>query len=244
MDLNNRSEYMRKFALIAISMIIMSVISGCSGKVDLDMQFRTPKDDADIAILKTNYGEMTFQFFPEEAPKAVENFVTHSKNGYYNGLTFHRIIENFMIQGGDPEGNGTGGDSIWGKEFKVEISKSLYHFKGALCMARGNSLTSQGSQFYIVQGLTADTFKAYGESIYQYNDVDYDAKIKSLYLEHGGYPPLDGEYTVFGQMLSGFDVLDKIAAVEVKNDGYGNITTPVEPVIIESIEIVKYKDIK
>ena len=77
-------------------------------------QLEEPKEGEEIAVIKTNYGEMKFKLCPEEAPKAVENFVTHSKDGYYDNLTFHRVIENFMIQGGDPNGDGTGGASIWG----------------------------------------------------------------------------------------------------------------------------------
>ena len=103
-----------------------------------------------IATIHTNYGDIKVWFFPKYAPKAVENFTTHAKEGYYNGLIFHRVINNFMIQGGDPTGTGAGGESIWGKEFENEVNLNLRSFRGALCMANAGPDTN-GSQFYIVQ---------------------------------------------------------------------------------------------
>ena len=116
------------------------------------MQFTDPEKGEEIAVMTVkDYGEIKFRFFPEEAPKAVENFITHVKNGYYDGVTFHRVIQDFMIQGGDPKGDGTGGESIWGEGFGVETSNNLYHFRGALCMANTGRANSNGSQFYILQ---------------------------------------------------------------------------------------------
>ena len=80
-----------------------------------------------VAVLRTNHGDITIKLFSSECPKTVENFCTHSRNGYYNGTVFHRIIKGFMIQGGDPQGNGTGGESIWGGEFEDEFHRSLRH---------------------------------------------------------------------------------------------------------------------
>ena len=77
-------------------------------------QFEKPARDAEVIVMKTSKGTIKMRLFPEKAPKTVENFVTHAKEGYYDGLTFHRVINGFMIQGGDPLGNGTGGESIWG----------------------------------------------------------------------------------------------------------------------------------
>ena len=81
-----------------------------------------------IAVIKTDKGDIKVRLFPEEAPKAVENFVTHAENGYYDGLIFHRVIKDFMIQGGGPKGTGTGGESIWGKPFADEFSSELHNF--------------------------------------------------------------------------------------------------------------------
>lgn len=102
-----------------------------------------------IAVLKTNKGEIEIELRADLAPKAVENFVTHSKNGYYNGLIFHRVIKNFMIQGGDPTGTGRSGESIWGKPFEDEFSsKAIFDRPGILAMANAGPNTN-GSQFFI-----------------------------------------------------------------------------------------------
>jgi peptidylprolyl isomerase len=102
-----------------------------------------------VAVLETTQGTIEVELFPDIAPKAVENFTTHIKNGYYDGLIFHRIIKQFMIQGGDPTGTGRGGVSIWGKAFKDEFSsKALFNKAGILAMANAGPNTN-GSQFFI-----------------------------------------------------------------------------------------------
>ncbi|EON96898.1 putative cyclophilin-type peptidyl-prolyl cis-trans isomerase protein [Phaeoacremonium minimum UCRPA7] len=100
------------------------------------------------AIIHTTYGDIHIRLFPEAAPKAVENFVTHSKRGYYNNTIFHRVIKKFMIQGGDPLGDGTGGESIWGKEFEDEFS-SLKHDKPYTVSMANAGPNTNGSQFFI-----------------------------------------------------------------------------------------------
>ena len=87
------------------------------------------------ATIKTNHGEIVIQLFPEQAPKTVENFVGLAKKGYYDGVIFHRVINDFMIQGGDPTGTGMGGESIWGAPFEDEFSNELFNIRGALSMA-------------------------------------------------------------------------------------------------------------
>jgi peptidyl-prolyl cis-trans isomerase len=106
------------------------------------------------AIMHTNMGDITIQLYPEVAPKTVENFVTLAKKGYYNGLIFHRVIKDFMIQGGDPTGTGAGGESIYGAKFEDECSQELHNFRGALSMANAGPNTN-GSQFFIVQNSQA-----------------------------------------------------------------------------------------
>ncbi len=102
-----------------------------------------------IAVMQTNQGTIEIELRADLAPKAVENFVTHSKNGYYNGLIFHRIIQNFMIQGGDPTGTGAGGKSIWEKPFEDEFSpNAVFDKPGILAMANSGRNTN-GSQFFI-----------------------------------------------------------------------------------------------
>jgi len=120
------------------------------------------------AIMKTTMGDIVISLFPEEAPKTVENFVKHSLDGYYNGIIFHRVIKDFMIQGGDPRGNGTGGESIWGESFEDEFSSQLRNFRGALSMANAGPNTN-GSQFFIVQNsdVGADDEQAFAISVYR-----------------------------------------------------------------------------
>ena len=101
----------------------------------LDYQLQLPKKGEEIAIITTNLGQIKLKFFDEIAPKAVENFKTHSKEGYYNGVIFHRVINNFMIQTGDPLGNGTGGESIWKSPFEDEFSDKLFNITGSVSMA-------------------------------------------------------------------------------------------------------------
>ncbi len=102
-----------------------------------------------VAVLETTQGNIEIELRPDLAPLAVENFETHIKNGYYNGLIFHRIIKQFMIQGGDPTGTGRGGESIWGKPFKDEFtSKAMFNRAGILAMANAGPNTN-GSQFFI-----------------------------------------------------------------------------------------------
>ncbi|CAK9212284.1 unnamed protein product [Sphagnum troendelagicum] len=101
-----------------------------------------------FVILNTTMGVISIELFVKEAPKTVENFVTHSKNGYYNGVLFHRVIKGFMIQGGDPKGDGTGGESIWGGSFEDEFQSGLKHEPFTLSMANSGPHTN-GSQFFI-----------------------------------------------------------------------------------------------
>lgn len=104
-------------------------------------------------VLETTQGKIEIKMLPDVAPLAVENFTTHVKNGYYDGTLFHRIIKNFMIQGGDPTGSGRGGESIWKKEFKDEFKGRLFDRKGVVAMANRGSHTN-GSQFFITTAPT------------------------------------------------------------------------------------------
>ena len=197
-------------------------------------QLSTDIADNEAAVkIKTSQGDITIKLFPEEAPLAVENFLTHAKEGYYDGIIFHRVINGFMIQGGDPEGNGTGGQSIWagkddsidaGNGFKNEVSAFLYNIRGALAMANAGADTN-GSQFFINQN-PAD---ASG----QLSSGKTPGKIIEAY-KNGGNPSLDGGYTVFGQVIEGMDVVDKIASSETDSND-----KPTSDITINSIEIVK-----
>ncbi|EGA91132.1 WD repeat-containing peptidylprolyl isomerase [Planococcus donghaensis MPA1U2] len=180
-------------------------------------------EDEALVELNTSMGTMKIKLFPEIAPKTVENFLTHAEKGYYDGLTFHRVIENFMLQTGDPSGTGGGGESIYGAPFEDEFNDHLVNIRGALSMANAGPGTN-GSQFFIVQApeVTEDMFKK-----------EYPQELQDAYLEQGGTPWLDGGHTVFGQVIEGLDVVDAIAAVETVSE------KPVEEVTIDSIEILQ-----
>ena len=190
------------------------------------LNFRQPEEAAVTAVIRTNMGDMKVMLFPEAAPKAVENFTTHAKNGYYDGIIFHRVIKDFMIQGGDPMGMGYGGESIWGEPFADEFSLEALNFKGALSMANSGPNTN-GSQFFIVQADSVDP-----GMIAQMADAGYPAEAIEKYKEVGGTPWLDFRHTVFGQVIEGLDVVDKIASVRV-----GANDKPVEEVKILGIDL-------
>ena len=176
--------------------------------------------------IHTNLGDTDIELFPEYAPKTVENFLTHAKDGYYDGVIFHRVIPDFMIQGGDPTGTGRGGESIWGHTFEDEFSRDLFNLKGALSMANAGPGTN-GSQFFIV---TAPFVPA--NILGQMEGAGYPEEIITAYAENGGTPWLDFKHTVFGQVTSGLDVAEKIQNVE-----RDFADKPLEPVEIEKITI-------
>lgn len=192
------------------------------------MQLEPLKKGDTVAVLKTNLGEIKFKLFKDLAPKTVENFTTHIKNGYYNGIIFHRVIKDFMIQGGDPTGTGMGGQSIYGAPFEDEFSPKLRNYRGALSMANAGPNTN-GSQFFIVQcdnvpdGLIQQMEDIGGEA--------FDNECIENYKNIGGTPHLDFRHSVFGQVVSGMDIVDKIANVKT-----GPADKPVEDVVIESAE--------
>ena len=148
----------------------------------------------------TNFSDITFELFPEFAPKAVENFIGLSKNGYYDGVIFHRVIRDFMIQGGDPTGTGMGGSSIWNKNFEDELTFSLTHKRGMLSMANAGRNTN-GSQFFIVT------------------------------MDNASF--LDRKHTIFGQVISGMDVVDDIERLPTDHND-----RPKMDAVIEKIEII------
>ena len=152
------------------------------------------------AIIKTNLGDMTVEFFTDDAPITVNNFISLSKDGYYDNVIFHRVISGFMIQGGDPSGTGHGDYGKFpGYEFEDELSNQRPYEKGILAMANRGPNTN-GSQFFIMH-------------------VDY---------------PLPYSYTIFGQVVDGFDVIDKIASVETDS-----ADKPTTDVVISTVEVTE-----
>lgn len=155
--------------LIVLAFALVWVLDGVAGA-----QMQGGKKVKQTAVITLEKGgEIRIEFFPADAPKTVENFVTLAKKGFYDGLTFHRVVPGFVVQGGDPKGTGAGGP---GYTIKAEFNKRK-HVRGTVAMARAQDPDSAGSQFYI-------TF--------------------------GPQPGLDGQYTVFGQVVSGMEYVDKI----------------------------------
>lgn len=219
----------------------------------LGFQLDAPAPGEEIAVITMESGDLIkVRFFPNEAPKAVYNFKYHALNGYYDGLTFHRIIENFMIQGGDPSGTGTGGTSVWTEPFADEFSENLVNIDGSLAMANSGPNTNS-SQFFInyTAGTEIDwsrmrsnasTYKDMGETQFVENfgyyptnmDIVTD-ELKDLYDTHGGNIHLDGYYniakrghTVFGQVYEGLSVVEQISTESISST-------------IQTVEILLYE---
>ncbi len=197
----------------------------------MSIQTSALKTGDTVALMHTNMGDIKIKLFPEYAPKTVENFTTHAKNGYYNGIVFHRVINDFMIQGGDPTATGMGGESIWGHSFEDEFCRELHNIRGALCMANAGPNTN-GSQFFIVQAATCPA-----NMLEQMEELGaesgFGADVVEDYKNLGGTPWLDFRHTVFGQVTDGMDTVDKIATAKV-----GPADKPVYDVVIENIDII------
>ena len=157
--------------------------------------------------METDKGTIELEFFEKDAPKAVENFRLLAEHGYYDGLTFHRIVKGFMIQGGDPSGDGTGGESAWGGTFPDEIQRdsALYrrgYRRGVVAMANSGPNTN-GSQFFIMH-------------------QDYQL------------PP---NYVIFGNVTRGLEVVDALAAIATTMGGDGAMSKPRSPLTIQKVTI-------
>ncbi len=192
-------------------------------------QLDRPISGETVATMKTNMGDIKIRLFAELAPKTIENFTTHAKNGYYDGLVFHRVIKDFMIQGGDPTATGCGGESIWGKAFEDEFCVDLHNLRGALSMANSGPCTN-GSQFFIVQANSCDP--GFISQMEQLSDRGFPTESVENYKAVGGTPWLDFKHTVFGQVYEGIEVVDAIANVKTARGD-----KPVDDVVINSIEI-------
>ena len=196
------------------------------GKMSQFPQLNEVNEKNPLVTVHTNQGDFTLELFPEVAPKTVENFVTHAKNGYYDGVIFHRVIEDFMIQGGDPTGTGMGGESIYGRTFEDEFSREAFNLYGTLSMANAGPNTN-GSQFFIV---TAKQVPA--QMLKQLKDGGWPEEIVEEYAKVGGTPWLDHRHTVFGRVIEGMDVVLKIEGVKRNAQD-----RPLEDVVIESMDV-------
>ncbi len=176
------------------------------------------QDDTAYALIETEFGDIKVELY-DSTPKHKENFIKLAEQGFYDSLLFHRVIPGFMIQGGDPESrNAPAGKMLGGggPGYTLPAEIGALHVKGALAAARlpdqaNPQRESSGSQFYIVSGRPVD--EQFLNQVEQQLGITYTPEQRQEYLEKGGYPPLDGQYTVFGQVVEGLEVVDKIAAV-------------------------------
>lgn len=175
----------------ALSLMFAMTFCFCQYFVPLHATENTMKDKRPIVQIETNQGTIEVALRPDIAPKATENFVKHAEDGYYNGTIFHRVIKSFMIQGGDPEGTGRGGKSIWNAPFEDEFSDSAKFDKpGILAMANAGRNTN-GSQFFITTAPTTwlnNKHTIFGEVIKGYDVVE---KIESTKTTPGNNKPLE-----------------------------------------------------
>lgn len=217
-----------------------------------------------------DYGTIKAVLFADIAPQGVENFWRLCNSGYYKGLKIHRVMADFMFQGGSLNGNGTGGDALVnGGSFGIETSEKARHFYGALCYA--NAAGQNSTQFYVVNSKTSldDQIAVYKENVSLCDEYikEYDGNadaveyysslkdnlnkeldkyngfaddVKARYNENGGTPSLDGDYTVFGQVYEGFDVIDSISAAEVEENSSGEKSQPVKDIIIKNVYVSEY----
>ena len=256
----------KRFFALVLAAVTVCGMAGCGGdteqaqtNTDVDtktiLQAQMPEEGEEIAVITTSEGVVKMRFFPEEAPKAVENFKTLAKDGYYDGLTFHRVIDNFMVQTGDPTATGRGGESCWGEDFETEVSEKLHFYRGAVAMANAGPDTN-GSQFFIVQQKTVmeDALKAIEDAIgnneeevgitltdgnfYTLSQL-YPEEVMNYYREQGGSAHLEyvfgNGYSIFGQVFEGMEVVDAIAAAETDESD-----KPVQDITIESITFETY----
>ncbi len=196
------------------------------------MGFQTNKPQAGdtVAIMHTNMGDIKIKLFVDEVPKTAKNFIELAKQGYYNGIIFHRVIKDFMIQGGDPTGTGMGGKSIYGEKFEDEFDVRLHNIRGALSMANAGPNTN-GSQFFIVQSGEAIPESLIGQ-MNELRDRGFPEDTIEDYKALGGTPWLDFKHSVFGQVYEGMDTVDDIANVRT-----GMQDKPLHDVVIEGIDI-------
>ena len=247
-------------------LVPMDQLSPVKNSQKLGYQLEEPAKGEEIAVMTMKTGEVIkIRFFPDEAPKAVYNFKLHAIQGYYDGLTFHRVMENFMIQGGSPDGTGTDGVSVWDQDFEDEFASNLVNIDGSLSMANRGP-TTNGSQFFInctntpVQSsLWSQYEQAFEEfqEVYKENKEYIDSNpslktldmdkvnddYKQLYEAQGGNVHLDGAYstngtghTVFGQVFEGMDSVYALSQAETDP----NNDKPLEDMVIEKVEIVVY----
>lgn len=210
---------MKKIVLTYTLCLLVSVtLTAQKKKKDTEASLQKVVDKEHIVLISTSLGDMKVKLY-DATPKHRDNFLKLAKENYYDSLLFHRVIPNFMIQGGDPLSKNAApgvplGSGDIGYTVPAEFVDSLFHKKGALCAARTENpeKASSGCQFYIVQGQVLTNEQV--SMMEQQRGIVLSDKQKQLYTTVGGSPWLDKGYTVFGEVIEGLDVIDKIAAVK------------------------------
>lgn len=228
----------KKIPLVFTCALMLSPVAGCAKTPDIEeppvLNYTAPQDGEEIIVIKVkDYGEIRIKLFDDLLPEACENFRTLAKDGYYDELIFHRVMENFMIQGGDPKGNGTGGESCWGGKFNGGVSDQIIHVPGVVAYANSAGPSTDGSQFYIVTG---DAVSSEYLDQLETKGMHFSDEARELYEKYGGTPWLDGGYTAFGQVIDGLDIVYKISHVDTDGDD-----KPKESVYIESVTTEQYE---
>lgn len=211
---------MKKLLYLLTISLLLFALSACSTNKIYNSKF--PDVYSPIVELETEYGNMEIQLFAN-TPKHRDNFLKLTKEGFYDSLLFHRVMQNFMIQGGDPDSKGAAAGAmlgIGGPGYTVdaEFKDELVHLKGYLSAARqpdqvNPEKKSSGSQFYIVQGGKVEMSML--DLLEKRKGYKYTEEQRKQYQELGGTPHLDRDYTVFGKVIKGMEVIDKIAAQKV-----------------------------
>jgi len=229
----------RKLPAVLTCLALLCSLAGC-GRKQIEIQeepvlnYTAPEPGEEIVIIHVrDYGDIKLKLFPDLLPEACENFVTLAQQGYYDELIFHRVIANFMIQGGDPRGDGTGGESCWGGEFDGGVSEQLIHVPGALAYANSGGTSTDGSQFYLVTGYQVTDEML--DELTENNNMYFTQEAREFYTQYGGAPHLDGGYTVFGQVIDGLDVVWQISQTETNSDA-----KPKKAVYIETVTVEQY----
>jgi len=193
-----------------LSIVVALALLSSAVSAEENKEEKTPMNSSnEVAVIKTNEGEMVVQFWTDAAPNTIENFKKLARQGFYDGTVFHRIVKGFMIQGGDPNSKDAAREDSYGQggpgyKIKAEFNNHS-HDRGVISMARGPDPDSAGSQFFICL-----------------------APVRRL----------DGQYTTFGKLIKGDDVLDKIGNTPVTNNGVGEMSKPTKRIVIESVKIV------
>ena len=225
---------MKKFlSLFCMMLSIILFLTGCgkneTGQDDGELQFRAPNPGDTIAVFVTSKGTFKAVLYADHAPLAVQNFIDLVSSGFYDGMPFHRVISDFVVQAGDPDLRDDGiGANV--RPFRNEYSESLHHYPGALGMANDRA-DNNTTQFYVVKGAAVPQ-----NLLDQLEQQGYPDSVIEAYTTHGGLPTLDNRYTVFGQVYEGFDIITKIS--NVKTDGND---CPKNSVTITSVTIEIYE---